>query len=451
MAVTKRLCPFFLTRNTAIAGYKVYTKITGLSTLKTSYKDAEAAASHANPITLDASGMPTTGAIWLDTDIAYRIELKDSTGATTYFTQDNVVGIMDPTAFAYTSENIKFADGEGIADANGNEILTATKATSAVNQFNMQNSATGDEVLLESAGSDSNIDIHIKAKGTTGDIKFTARGNAISLPTAAPTTGQLVYASSATQWAYHNGTGYFAGQKNGLTLENAADADHDITVAVGSARDSSDAVTIVLGSAMTKRIDAGWTAGTGNGGLASGVALAADTWYHVHLIQESDGTVDVGFDTSLTAVALLADSTYPYYKYLGSVLTDASANILGFTQAKDIFIWDAPTLSINTTTLTTSSAASAIAVPLGVMCEALMNCTMTNAGAASVYFRDVNGTDSAPSTSAAPLADLYCGAGLTVQQHCSVITNTSSQIYARSSAASTTLKAAVKHYRNFAL
>lgn len=451
MAVTKRLCPFFLQRNTALSGYVVYTKITNTTTNKTSYKDAEGNASHTQPIILDSSGLPPTGAIWLDTDSAYRIVLKDPTESTTYFTQDYVNGILDPSVASYTSKNIKFADGEGMADANGNEVITVQKTTSAVNQLNVKNSATGNAVLVETAGSDSNIDLQLKAKGTTGDVLFTSRGNDFILPTSAPTVGQLLYASSPTQLDWHNGTGYFQGQSYGFTMSNAADTDHDITIAAGSKRDSSDTVTIVSASSTTKRIDAGWAAGTNQGGLASGVALANDTWYHVFKIQKSDGTIDAGFDSSLTAVNLLADSGYSYYAYVGSVLTDASANILQFTQVGNMFIWKTPTLDISTTSLSTTSTQFPLPVPPGVSSEASLNLTLTNASAANIVIRNSGQTDSAPSTSAAPLGDLYCAAGVISQAVVPVVTDTSKSIYIRASAASTTVRGSVRYYANLGL
>lgn len=129
--------------------------------------------------------------------------------------------------------------------------------------------------------------------------------------------------------------------KSGLTLRNAADADHDITVLQGIAIDKTNTVPIRLGSLITKQIDTTWVAGNNAGGLASGVSLTNNTWYHVFVIlDESTGTVDVGFDTSITAANLIADSGYDKYRRIGSVLTDGSANIIPFYQTANFFRWD---------------------------------------------------------------------------------------------------------------
>jgi hypothetical protein len=112
----------------------------------------------------------------------------------------------------------------------------------------------------------------------------------------------------------------------GLILSNAADTEHDITIAVGACRDSSNGYNLTLSSAMTKRIDAGWSAGSTNGGLDTG-SVAASTEYFVWLIRkDSDGTIDALFSASSTAPTMPAG--YTYKRLLRGVRTDSSANIV---------------------------------------------------------------------------------------------------------------------------
>src|SRR5690606_22429348 len=57
----------------------------------------------------------------------------------------------------------------------------------------------------------------------------------------------------------------------GLGLaNNATDPSNDIDIADGAARADDDAADLVLASPLTKRLDAGWTAGSGQGGLDTG-------------------------------------------------------------------------------------------------------------------------------------------------------------------------------------
>jgi hypothetical protein len=72
------------------------------------------------------------------------------------------------------SFNIAFDDAHGINDENGNEQIIFQTTSSAVNQFDITNAATGNAPKLSATGGDSNIDLEIEAKGT-GHV--TVRGN----------------------------------------------------------------------------------------------------------------------------------------------------------------------------------------------------------------------------------------------------------------------------------
>jgi len=59
----------------------------------------------------------------------------------------------------------KIADAGFIADANGNEQIIFQTTTSAVNELEVTNAATGNPPILGASG-ESNVDVHIKPKGT---------------------------------------------------------------------------------------------------------------------------------------------------------------------------------------------------------------------------------------------------------------------------------------------
>ncbi len=84
----------------------------------------------------------------------------------------------------------------------------------------------------------------------------------------------------------------------GLTLSNnVSDATNDIDIAPGKARDSTDTENIYLAAGITKRLDAAWAVGSGNGGLDQG--SIANATYHKHLIKRVDtGVVDAIFSLS---------------------------------------------------------------------------------------------------------------------------------------------------------
>ena len=72
------------------------------------------------------------------------------------------------------SHNILIDDAHFIGDENGNEQVIFQTTSSAVNQFDITNAATGSGPKLSATGGDSNIDLDIEAKGT-GHV--TVRGN----------------------------------------------------------------------------------------------------------------------------------------------------------------------------------------------------------------------------------------------------------------------------------
>ena len=81
----------------------------------------------------------------------------------------------------------KIADGGFIADANGNELIKMQTTSSAVNELEVTNAATGNAVVVGASGGDTNIDIDITPKGT-GEVNIAA-GNLNYAGTAVTATG----------------------------------------------------------------------------------------------------------------------------------------------------------------------------------------------------------------------------------------------------------------------
>ena len=114
---------------------------------------------------------------------------------------------------------------------------------------------------------------------------------------------------------------------------NSVDADNDIDFTAGNFQFADGSGQAVL-SAMTKRLDASWTAGTNQGGLFSGTK-ANNTWYHLYAIENlTSGVVDAGYDISPTTPSLPAGYT-KRSKALFAVKTDSNGNILRGTWLND--------------------------------------------------------------------------------------------------------------------
>ena len=91
------------------------------------------------------------------------------------------------------SFNIAFDDAHGINDENGNEQIIFQTTSSAVNQLDVTNAATGNPPKISATGGDTNIDLDLEAKGTG---HLTVRGNdnagAIQLNCESNSHGQII-------------------------------------------------------------------------------------------------------------------------------------------------------------------------------------------------------------------------------------------------------------------
>lgn len=104
---------------------------------------------------------------------------------------------------------------------------------------------------------------------------------------------------------------------------NGTDAVNDVDISAGSCVASTGTTVISLGSSITKRLDATWAVGTGNGGLDTG-AVANGTYY-IWAIRRSDtGVVDVLFSLSNTSPTMPTD--YDARCLIGTIIRDAGAS-----------------------------------------------------------------------------------------------------------------------------
>ncbi len=219
----------------------------------------------------------------------------------------------------------------------------------------------------------------------------------------------------------------------GLTLSNnSTDASNDIDIAAGEVASSDTApVLITLASGITKRLDAAWAVGTGNGGLDTG--SIADTTYHLWLIQRSDtGVVDALFSTSATSPTM--PTSYDRKRRIGAILRVSGA-IVAFTQIGDEFIRSAAILDVDVDNPGTSAVLRALSVPLGVSVRAIINAGIRTQASSniSVNISSPYASDQAPSSSAAPLSvvSVRGAVDVTAFGRLEVMTNTSAEVRTR--------------------
>jgi hypothetical protein len=173
----------------------------------------------------------------------------------------------------------------------------------------------------------------------------------------------------------------------GLTLSNnGADATNDIDIAVGCAMDSTGKVMLELTAAITRQLDVDFA--SGNGGRFTGSGAIANGTYHVFLLRkDSDGSITVGFDTSVSAANKPAG--YTYFRRIGSIIR-ASAAILAFVQDGDHFRLKTAVLDINVTNPGTSAVSRTLAsVPNGLRVKAVFVAWSVNTTNGESVYRQV--------------------------------------------------------------
>ncbi|MEJ1928847.1 hypothetical protein WDZ92_01050 [Nostoc sp. NIES-2111] len=142
---------------------------------------------------------------------------------------------------------------------------------------------------------------------------------------------------------------------------NTTDATNDIDVAAGEcASDASTYRRMALASAMTKRTDAAWAVGSGNGGWLDGASMPNGTG-HVFVISRSDtGAVDVALSASLSPTL---PTNYDRKRRIGSIVR-ASGAIRSFVQDGDFFQFKAP--STDASAISTTATLRTLSLPLGI-------------------------------------------------------------------------------------
>lgn len=190
---------------------------------------------------------------------------------------------------------------------------------------------------------------------------------------------------------------------SGFTLSNnAGDAANDLDIAAGEAFDYTNKMLLV-GSAMTKRLDAAWAAGTNQGGLDTG-AEASGTWYSVWAVRkDSDASVDYLFSTSATAPTMPAGYTGKFR--LGWIYNNGTSVIQGFTQNEDYFWWKSPIQDRSAQAANTNRNAFTVTVPASM--TGIFFCNLAGGSSVVSWVGSTATTDFAPAAAAFDCLNLY--------------------------------------------
>jgi len=426
-------------------GAKLFCYAANTTTKVTLTKDQAGLSNHTNPIILNSRGEPADGVgvtypMWQsggqtvdlvlapsdDTDppVAAIKTYEDLAGVNdatltidqwiagptpTFITTTTFSLVGDQTSDFHVGRRLKLLDSGGTDYG----VITVSAFTSLTTITVVLDSGVLDSGLSSvSYGLLTAVDHSIPTGADlnwTGDMTFSGNVNLgadVDLAGVEGNDGQIpvvnVGSSAMVWWAP-------AGHINGLVISNnVTDSANDIDIATGEATDSGAAYVMKLTSGLTKQIDFTWAAGTDAGGLFSG-SVAADTWYHVFLIRkDSDGSLDAGFDTSVTAANIPAG--YTAYRLIDSVLTDISSNIIAFSNRECGHaiekLWLDPPLDINVGNAGTAAVLRTLSVPPSYQTTAILNVYVSQVASGTYDFymspTDVNDEQASPTT--APLA-----------------------------------------------
>jgi hypothetical protein len=472
------------------SGWLLYTYEPGTSTNKTAYQDSAGTTPHTNPIVLDARG---EAEIWLDG--AYKFALKTDAGVEKW-SSDNIGGSGNGVQTDFLSKSV--AGGTDVAltsTEQSNSVIELTGAlTGNINvtvddtrdgwQWIVKNSTSGAFTVTFKTDSGTGI---VLAKGVTYGLHCDSANvvkSWVGMTAAGTAADKYLYTTAADTWAEGSITtagrallddataasqratlgsttvgdavfiaptsaaarlatstssyGYIGGL---IASNNGTDANNDIDISAGECIDSTNA-SILVGTAMTKQLDAAWAAGTNAGGLDTGTK-AVSTEYYIHaILKDADSTVDYLLSTSRTAPTM--PTGYTLFRNIGWCKTDGSGNILGFI-AEEIsggglnYQWKVPTQDFSlANTLTTTARTDALNVISGVKVKPITMARIYDA-ASTVYamLTDPDTTDTAPSAS---LFTVVASANIsTTTDIPGIFTNTSRHIRARASLATVDL------------
>ncbi len=229
MAVLFPILQFFDNKGDVLSGGTLTFYKANTSELGVVYTNQGGGTPLENPVQLNTSGRPTTsGSIWLNG--AYRLSIKDSNGVLIY-SADNILGFntvdwtgltatlsqinslivdttdvgnvrpskvvtvsasKDVTLFNNLSSATFIANTAVktpiIKDSNSQTAITLTSVPSQINALTVTPAVTTATPSISATGSDTDIDLILNSKGTTGQIRL----NGYKLPLNDGTDGYLV-------------------------------------------------------------------------------------------------------------------------------------------------------------------------------------------------------------------------------------------------------------------
>lgn len=309
--------------------------------------------------------------------------------------------LQEISADVITSINTNFSLTEDAVNAraelNGDStqkfnVDDAVQPTEAINKRQLDNSVAAIDANIATKADKTYVDANLALKANTADVnaelaqKADLNGNTAQVFNVADAVTSTEAVNKGQLDSAIAGINSFAtlDTSNMPTLaNNATTPNTKIDFGAGFCWDDT-LIKKIVSTVMTKRLDAIFTAGTGNGGLDTGLKTI-NTWYHCFAIAKADGTSDFLFSKSVLSPIMPTD--YIYKRRIGSVKTDTSGNIIKFVQRGGTFYWKDPITDVVATDLGTTQVSYNLSIPAvsGITCI-FTYLTYKQNGASELYF-----------------------------------------------------------------
>ena len=418
-------------------GYRLFFFVNNsVGTKQDTYTTAAGTVANTNPIVLNALGQPANG-IFFPAGQAYTIQYappgSDDPPNSPIWTRNDVYGVNDVTA----------TQDQWVASGVVPTYVSATSFTLPGDQTSTFQ--IGRRVKTTNSGGTVYSTITASAYGALTTVTVVNDSGTLDSGLSAVSYGLLSKLNDSIPRLIFPTMPQVQKYIAGLTYaNNVSDATNDIDIAAGTCIDATGVYPMTLASTLTKRSDAAWAVGTGNGWLDTGAIGNND--YYIWIIARSDtGVVDSLLSLSSTAPTM--PSNYDYKRLIGWIKRSGGAIVAFHTYELAgggiHHQWDVPTLDVNlANTLTTARRTDAVKVPLNVTTEALLNVVISDASAGSFnWICCPDQTDAAPSGTAAPLNCIEAATGVSASRQINVLTSATGTIAARSTLATVDLYA----------
>lgn len=323
-----------------LAGGKVEFRINGTSGRIATYVEPDMKVPQRNPYQLDASGR-------LRGDVRFRgaatLVIMDIDGSVIDI-WDDVSCFDDASLFSPWDRNISYGRG-------GQNVVTGSDGNYYLSRI--EDNFNNDPVTNVQSWQ---LVFFFTLPGT--DMEKLA-----SLGSITPLAQMLIF-GNGNAWTGDRAAARIPGYLAGLvTAQNDTSPNTTLDIAAGQCTDSANTRLMSI-APTTKRLDATWIPGSGNGGRASGVSLEPSTWYHVFIVRVGNIT-DVMFDTSPVCANGRANNNVQNWRIIASIQTSSISIITDYFQFGDYFYWNARSSSFS---ITPSGGGQLVncATPLGI-------------------------------------------------------------------------------------